>query len=205
MTTATNTDFVASSATSRSSPELSLVSDHMEIRASIPNAVSPLKYALHLGVLVYVQSDAGDAAETPIKTPFDVFIDIEDRSIWLVLDPDNYDDEGSSSPIPASADTWEYLPSLRKSKPFDIMRILDEKDCTQLDATTHTKHQIFSERVLESGRRVAPMIYTALGEAVSKVASAPRTGQRANVSRHAKPSRRPVSSLAREESETSAC
>ena len=118
-----------------------------------------LQYVFRLGTLVWVPASVDVTSpkfsrEELRRTPFKVFIDPLNKSLWLILDPHRVDEDGEDDSIPGSANTWDFLPSKSNGRSsFDILKLFDWGELDALKKPSK-KREIFSEKAIKSAARL---------------------------------------------------
>jgi hypothetical protein len=106
-----------------------------------------------------------------MDTPFVIVLNIVDKSLWIVLGKHRRDTDiiEEAVPIPANANSWDFLPEPANGCPsFDVMRILTWKDFIALDQTSAETGRFFSKKALTTAKRVVPELYAVAESDVKK-------------------------------------
>lgn len=142
-----------------------------EIRPTNPNTKCPLQFVLPLGTLEYSKFADSSRGETSfrVETPFHVYVNPIDRSIWLVLSPYMHDDLGDRESIPWGTDPWPYLGLHADGRvPFDVMKLMTWEEFQTLgDQSQAPKKDIF--RLAKVAIQVWPTAWVPTKEAVDAV------------------------------------
>lgn len=125
-----------------------------------------LRYGFHLGALegilprsTDVSADFNTTAATAIvvSTPFNVFLNPLDKSIWIVLDQKSQDGLGF---MEFTGDPWDSLPSFSEGRAqFDVMRILSGEEVNVWDGNHmawdfQTPRPFFTQEAMKTAKRV---------------------------------------------------
>jgi hypothetical protein len=147
-----------------------------EIRSTLANTKSPLRYIVTLGYLRCVATHPYRTRSTwsskPMNTPFAIVLNIVDKSLWMVLGKHRRDSRyitEEDEPIPADANSWDFLPEPANGRPsFDVMQILTWKDLIALDQTSAKTRRFFSKKAFRTAKRVVPELYAVAESDVKK-------------------------------------
>lgn len=125
-----------------------------------------LRYGFHLGALegivpkrTDISADVNTTAATGIvvSTPFNVFLNPLDKSIWIVLDQNSREDLGL---MEFTGNPWDSLPSLPEGRAqFDVMRILSGEEVKALDGNHmaldfQTPRSFFTQDAMKTAKRL---------------------------------------------------
>jgi len=156
----------------------------MEIRSTLANTKSPVQYVVRLGFLQCVATHTYRTRSTcsyePMDTPFAIVLNIVDKSLWMVLGQYRNDTDDYTDPVPANANSWDFLPEPANGRPsFDVMQILTWKDFTTLNQTSARTRRFFSKEALKTAKRVAPAFWAVLESDVKMAQALQRTSDAA--------------------------
>lgn len=75
------------------------------------------------------------------NTPFTVYLDVEKKGVWIVLQRRYQDELGESVDVPQRTNAWNYLPSPQARRDlFQALKLLELKDVGKTDEN----HSIFN-------------------------------------------------------------
>jgi hypothetical protein len=101
--------------------------------------------------------------------PFDIVLNIVDKSLWMVLGKYRRDDIEEEDPISANENSWNFLPEPANGRPsFDVMQILTWKDFIALNQTSARTRRFFSKEALATAKKVVPEFYAVTESDVKK-------------------------------------
>jgi len=145
----------------------------VEIRSTLPGTKSPVQYVVPLGFLQCVATHSHRTRTTPsskpMETPFAIVLNIVDKSIWMVLGTYRRDVDELAVPIPANANSWDFLPEpANRHRSFDVMQILTWEDFISLGRTSTKARHFFSKAALATAVKIAPAYYAVTKSDVSK-------------------------------------
>jgi len=109
---------------------------------------SPVQYIVRLGFLQCVATHTHGTRSTcssePMNTPFSIVLNIVDKSLWMILGEYRRDMIEEYVPIPANANSWDFLPEPANGRPsFDVMQILTWRDFIALKQTSAKARRFF--------------------------------------------------------------
>ena len=99
----------------------------------VDGAPTSIKYGYFLGWLRCRWNDAAATKEL-LGTPFRVYLNIVDFSLWLIFDTDFEDDMGEPVSVSDDSDVWKYMPSLQDGRPsFKSLKVMDKSEIQNHD------------------------------------------------------------------------